>query len=102
MVAIIFTVIIFVFMLFIFMFVFIFVNAFLAAGLSAALVGFSAAAIVWLQDVYPAGQLSEYLSFAPLLMFPEAFVNGLVITLLVAYKPAWVKSFEDEVYLTGK
>lgn len=38
----------------------------------------------------------------PMLMFGEAFVNGAVITLTVAYKPQWVATFHDRWYLQGK
>jgi uncharacterized membrane protein len=33
---------------------------------------------------------------------PEAFLNGWVMTVLVAYRPNWVYSFSDELYLKGK
>lgn len=38
----------------------------------------------------------------PMLMFGEAFLNGAVITLTVAYKPQWVATFHDRWYLQGK
>ena len=41
----------------------------------------------------------SYLSVLPLMMFPEAFINGLIVTGLVVFKPAWIPSFDDEVYL---
>jgi len=37
-----------------------------------------------------------------MLMFGEAFLNGAVITLAVAYKPQWVATFHDRWYLQGK
>lgn len=40
-----------------------------------------------------------YLSILPLIMFPEAFVNGLIVTGLVVFKPNWIPSFDDSVYL---
>ena len=35
-------------------------------------------------------------------MFGEAFLNGLAMILLVAYKPRWVATFHDHWYLQGK
>jgi len=40
--------------------------------------------------------------FVILLLFPEAFVNGLLITALIVYHPEWVSSFSDKHYLKGK
>jgi uncharacterized membrane protein len=47
----------------------------------------------------PSQLRDSYLSILPLMMFPEAFVNGLVVTGLVVFKPTWIPSFDDEVYL---
>lgn len=44
----------------------------------------------------------DFLLLLPLMMFPEAFVNGGLMTLLVAYRPEWVSSFLDRHYLKGK
>lgn len=40
--------------------------------------------------------------FLPLYAYPEAFLNGLVMTGLVVTRPHWVMSFDDAVYLHGK
>jgi uncharacterized membrane protein len=37
-----------------------------------------------------------------LLSWPEAFTTGLMLTLLVVYKPQWVSTFDDERYLNDK
>ncbi len=42
-----------------------------------------------------------YLPIAPLMMFPEAFINGFIVTVFVVFKPGWIPSFDDEVYLKG-
>ncbi len=36
------------------------------------------------------------------MFFPEAMLNGWIITILVILKPAWVFTFSDEDYLHGK
>jgi uncharacterized membrane protein len=37
-----------------------------------------------------------------MMMGPEAFVNGFLITILVMNKVEWVSTFTDEQYLHGK
>ncbi len=81
-------------------FIYIFVCAFFggAAAMLAAmavnsvlLLGFEELSLSQLRD--------SYLSIVPLMMFPEAFINGLIVTGLIVFKPAWIPSFDDEVYL---
>ena len=38
----------------------------------------------------------------PLLFLPEALLNGWITTIVVAFRPAWVSSFSDDLYLKGK
>jgi len=47
-------------------------------------------------------QAEGYFTLIPITMFPEAFVNGAVMTMLVVFKPHWVGSFRDQQYLKGK
>ena len=42
------------------------------------------------------------LPFFPLMFFPEGFINGWLMTVLVAFRPHWVYSFADEDYINGK
>jgi len=44
----------------------------------------------------------EYLIFLPLLMLPEGFVNGTIMTMLSVIRPQWVRSFDDKDYIEGK
>ena len=41
----------------------------------------------------------HYLPAYLLIIFPEAFTTGAVLTLLVVYRPKWVLSFDDNLYL---
>jgi len=43
--------------------------------------------------------VDNYLVLLPLLLFPEALINGMAITLLVVYKPEWVRTFADRDYI---
>lgn len=84
-------------------FVFVFINAFLCAGLMAVVLAILAAAVLALTGAYTWAQLqSDWLLLLPLMIFPEGFFNGMVISVLVALRPAWVWSFRDDEYLKGK
>jgi uncharacterized membrane protein len=81
-------------------FVYIFVCAFLCAGCIGAFKILSSGAYYWLIDAYTFQQLLDnYLFYATLIWFPEAMLNGMAITLLITYKPHWVKTFYDKEYL---
>jgi uncharacterized membrane protein len=84
-------------------FVYVFVNAFLAGGLIAIIVALTATALLLAAGAYSLDKLSDtYLLFLPLMFFPEAVLNGWLISIMVGFKPHWVGSFRDEEYLHGK
>lgn len=84
-------------------FVYVLLNAFLIGGLAATLCGYAAALLLATSGVYTWFQLEqELLPFFPLMFLPEALINGWIITMLVLYRPAWVGSFSDVLYLKGK
>ena len=78
-------------------FVSIFVTAFLGAGLVLAGTLLLATMIVMLGDIYSRQELSSrYLPFMPLMIFPEAFITGFLITIMVVMRPEWVYTFDDK------
>ena len=79
-------------------FIYIFLNAFFGGALAILASGLAAAGVLALAG----GAGGSYLQVVPLLMFGEAFLNGLAMILLVAYKPRWVTTFHDHWYLQGK
>lgn len=83
------------------LFIYLFVGAFLNSALG--LVVFMLLQ-TWLQaDQYSSHQLYEgYLIFIPLAALPEALLNGMAMTLLVIYKPEWVYTFYQRIYLSEK
>jgi uncharacterized membrane protein len=84
-------------------FIYIFLNAFLAAVLGILLCALAAAAVLALAQGDAVNETGgDYLMFIPLLMFGEGFLNGMAMTLLVAYRPRWVSTFHDRWYLDGK
>jgi uncharacterized membrane protein len=84
-------------------FVYVLVNGFLTAGVVGVATGYLAAFLLVLSGAYSFADLSEsVLPFFPLMFMPEAFLNGWILAVLVAFKPQWVYSFSDEQYLKGK
>lgn len=84
-------------------FVYVFVNAFLCGGLSVVLSGALSAVLLYAFGPYDAAYLADhYFNFYALMFFPEAVFNGMVMTLVIAYRPGWAVSFADELYLEGK
>lgn len=84
-------------------FVYVFVNAFFAAGLIALLMALAATGLLLAAEAYSLQKLIDnYLLFLPLMFFPEAVLNGWLVSIMVGFKPHWVVSFRDEEYLHGK
>jgi len=84
-------------------FIYVFVNGFFGAGLSVIAVGAASCLLFVLGGVYSAEYLSaEYFPYFLLLGFAEAWLSGMVMTLLVVYRPDWVSTFEDALYLKNK
>ncbi|MDE2306428.1 MAG: energy-coupling factor ABC transporter permease [Gammaproteobacteria bacterium] len=81
-------------------FVYIFLNSFFGAGFAAASVGLASTAFAVLCGTYRFGYLLDnYLVYYLLLAWAESFNTGMVITLLVVYRPQWISTFDDGRYL---
>jgi uncharacterized membrane protein len=84
-------------------FIYVYIDAFLAAGISIVTTGFTGAGLLWVTGTHSLAWLGyQYLAFTPLMFFSEAVMNGMVMTLLVALRPDWVCSFDDNLYINGK
>jgi uncharacterized membrane protein len=84
-------------------FVYVLVNGFLTAGIVALVTGYLAAWLLVLNGAYTFDHLNQtVLPFFPMMFLPEAMLNGWVMVVLVAQRPTWVYSFNDEQYLKGK
>ncbi|MCQ1057404.1 hypothetical protein ACQKPX_12105 [Photobacterium sp. DNB23_23_1] len=82
------------------LFVYIFVAAFLNGALTIAAHQLLNGTVMWLSGLYSWYYIVDnYLVLTPLLLFPEALLNGMAITLLVVYQPQWVRTFHDNDYL---
>jgi uncharacterized membrane protein len=85
------------------LFIYIFLNGFFGAALATIAVGLTATGFLTLSDAYPLDYLlREYLPYFFLIAFSEAFVTGMLITMMVIYKPEWVSTFDDKRYLMDK
>ncbi len=84
-------------------FIYVFVNAFVAGGITVLASGYLA---VWVLVGAEALRLEDlrqgFMPFLPLMLFPEAFLNGFLISVMVGLRPDWVSSFRDDEYLHGK
>ena len=66
-------------------------------------VALTATGLLLAADAYPLHKLQEtYLLFLPLMFFPEAVLNGWLVSIMVGFRPHWIRSFRDEEYLHGK
>ncbi|SEI39321.1 Uncharacterized membrane protein [Allopseudospirillum japonicum] len=85
-------------------FVFVFANGFFGSALAALASGLSLFACLWLiTSSYDFTRMGgEYLLFLPLVLPPEAVVNGMIISGLLAYTPHWVRTFDEQRYLDSQ
>ena len=84
-------------------FIYIFLVAFFGAGLAAASVVFVTSIVHITSGAYTAAEVwHDYTRYVPLVMFPESFITGMLMTLFVAYRPEWVSTFDDSRYLKDK
>lgn len=82
------------------LFMYIFVSGFFAAGLAAvATVLLGMGLLSWSGQLSPPDTLLEFFGYLLLVMFPEAFINGMAIAGLVVFYPDWVDTFDTDRYL---
>ena len=84
-------------------FVYVIVSAHFSSMIVIAAAILASAALLWSLGVYPLSTLGrDYLVFLPIAMLPEGFLNGAVLSALTAWKPEWVRTFDDRDYIDGK
>jgi uncharacterized membrane protein len=82
------------------LFVYLFGSGFFNAALATAASAVAAVALLYGSGAYDWQRLADdYLPYALLAAFPEAFVTGAGISYFVVYHPGWVVSFREEWYL---
>ncbi|HBR98821.1 MAG TPA: hypothetical protein DD979_15820 [Gammaproteobacteria bacterium] len=84
-------------------FIYIFVNCFFAGAASMLSVAIVTIALYYIFAHAAMFQgLQNFLPFSLLLAVPEAAINGILMSGMIAYRPAWVATFHDSVYINGK
>ena len=74
-------------------FVYIFVT-----GFAGTLAANALSALAFAGVLHPAASV-DYLAFRLLLCWGEAMLTGMLVAVFVAYRPQWVTTFRDEIYL---
>ncbi len=83
-------------------FIFIFVCAFFGSGVAVVATWLGGAALLAASgQPSPSGPGSSLLAFLPLVLFPEAFINGAVTSMLIVYRPGWVRLYDEGFYDRG-
>ena len=81
-------------------FIYFFVTVFVGSALAYNLAGLARVGILAVSGSLDAAHVGpEYFAVLPLMSFGEAFVNGMVMAMTVVYRPQWVMSFDDRLYL---
>jgi uncharacterized membrane protein len=82
-------------------FIYFFVTVFVGSALAYNLAGLTRVALLASSGSLDAAHVGpEYFAVLPLMSFGEAFVNGMVMAMAVVYRPKWVMSFDDRLYLS--
>lgn len=82
------------------LFVYIFCSCFFPAALTAVLCAICGFALLWFNGLYEFPPwLDDLFGMVLLVAFPEAFINGTLITSLVVFKPEWLETFNRTRYL---
>jgi uncharacterized membrane protein len=81
-------------------FIYFFITVFLGSALAFNLAGLVRLGVLALGDSLDAAHVGdEYFAILPLMSFGEGVVNGMVMAMSVVYRPRWVMSFDDRLYL---
>lgn len=83
-------------------FVYIFCSGFLAAAAAALLSLTLGLSLLRVAGIFEMPYwLTDYLGYLWLIIFPEAFINGMVISALVVFSPEWLETFNRTRYLSA-
>ncbi|WNF46156.1 energy-coupling factor ABC transporter permease [Pseudomonas sp. SG20056] len=84
------------------LFVYIFCSGFFAAALAALLCITAAFTLLWIDGLFPMPPwLEDFIGYLWLVIFPEAFINGMLVTALVVFYPDWLETFNRTRYLAA-
>jgi uncharacterized membrane protein len=81
-------------------FIYFFVTVFLGSALAYNLAGLVRLGILAASGTLDEAHVgAEYFAVLPFMSFGEGVVNGMVMAMAVVYRPKWVMSFDDRLYL---
>ncbi|MBB1520256.1 energy-coupling factor ABC transporter permease [Aquipseudomonas guryensis] len=84
------------------LFVYIFFCGFFPAALAVLLSLLAGLGVLWLDGLYVMPPwLEDFAGYLWLIMFPEAFINGMLVTGLVVFYPDWLETFNRTRYLSA-
>lgn len=84
-------------------FIYIFVAGFLAGGVALAVSGVAGTILHLAAGGFDVRVVTEdYLPYALLLSWGEAFLSGMLVAMMVVYYPRWIATFDDARYLRGR
>ncbi|GAB2804321.1 hypothetical protein GCM10027040_35990 [Halomonas shantousis] len=85
-------------------FIYVFLCGFFGAALSLLATGMTVIAFAWLGSDEPEvhHQVREYALFLPMLLPSEAFITGMLLSIMAAYHPDWVATFDTHRYFDTK
>jgi uncharacterized membrane protein len=84
-------------------FIYFFVTTFVGSALAFCLAGLVRVALLAASGSLDAAHVGpEYFAILPLMSFGEGVVNGMLVGMAVVYRPAWVMSFDDRLYLARR
>jgi uncharacterized membrane protein len=82
------------------LFVYIFFSGFFAAGLAALACILAGLGVLLIDGRFPMPPwLDDFAGYIWLVMFPEAFINGTIVSALVVFYPDWMETFNRSRYL---
>ena len=83
-------------------FVYIFCSGFFAAALAALLCLLASLLLLWFDGRFVLPEwLGDFVGYLWLIIFPEAFINGMVVSALVVFCPEWLETFNRTRYLSA-
>ncbi|NBA96421.1 energy-coupling factor ABC transporter permease [Pseudomonas sp. R5(2019)] len=81
-------------------FVYIFCSGFLAAALSALCCLLAGLGLLWVDGRFAMPEwITDFIGYLWLIIFPEAFINGMIVSALVVFSPEWLETFNRTRYL---
>jgi uncharacterized membrane protein len=84
-------------------FIYFFVTVFAGSALAFNIAGLGRLGLLAASGSLEAAHVGpEYLAVLPFMSFGEAFANGIVMAMAVVYRPKWVMSFDDRLYLARR